>query len=114
MNQGASDLLFQGYLPTVQGLIYTIPDSFNNGRVEVRALWICNTGGIIVPTTLLFGRGVLGKANALFWNAPVEPSRTYIVFGGEPVNLSAGFKFEGLAGTANAVVLTIFGQVYQG
>lgn len=114
MSPGASEILFQGYLPIAQGPLYAMPTSLGNGRVEISTLWVCNTGAVIVPTTLLFGAGTLTKANALFWNAPVEPGRTYIIFGGDPVSMKSGYKFEGNATVASAVVVTIFGVVYSG
>jgi hypothetical protein len=114
MQPGASDVLFQGYLPAAQGLLFAVPANINNGRVEIDALWICNTNAAAVVGTILYGAGTLTKANSLFWNSPFEGGHTHIVFGGSPVNLKSGFKFEGNAAGATDIVVTIFGRVITG
>jgi hypothetical protein len=110
-DDGSSEVLFQGYFPAAQGTLYLMPTTLGNGRVEIDAIWLCNTGAAAISTTLLFGKGVLGKVNSLMWQAPLESRRTYIIFGGQPVSLRAGSKFEGLAGTGDEVVMTIFGRI---
>jgi len=57
MSIGASDVIFQGYLPAAQGVLFAAPDALNAGRVEIDAIWLCNTLAVASPTTLLYGRG---------------------------------------------------------
>jgi hypothetical protein len=110
MSPGASEILFQGYLPAAQGTLYTMPTSLGNGRVEIDAIWLCNTAATPIPTTLLFGKGALTKANSLLWEAPLEQNHTHIIFGGEPVSMRVGDSFAGNAGVGADVVVTIFGR----
>lgn len=111
MNPGASEIIFQGYLPAAQGTLYAMPTGLGNGRVEIDAIWLCNTAAAPTPSTLLFGKGALGKVNALLWQAPLSPNITYIIFGGEPVSMRSGDSFAGNAGTGAETVVTIFGRI---
>ena len=110
---GLSKILYQGLLDDVQTTIYTAPSQPPNMRVEVTAIWICNTDSATRQCTLMVGSEVtLIDKNKLLGQAPIQPNTTYIVFDTSPVTLSAGMKFDGFSDVADTVAVTILGKVW--
>lgn len=117
MTEPVGQLLAQVSLQAVQGLIYAVPSAPQNIAVHVTSLWICS----IEPTNLTFltlrygkGAGALTALNSLFNAAPIEPRRTYLIFDGSPIKMQIGFKFEGFADIADKLVISIWGDIWQG
>lgn len=110
---GLPKILYQGLLADAQATVYTAPTQPPNARVELSAIWICNTDSTDRLCTLRIGVGALTAANSLIDGAPIQPFTTYVVFDQSPFTLSANMVVDAFSDVADKMTITIFGKVWQ-
>ena len=68
---GLSKILYQGQLANAQATLYTAPDQPTNMRVEISAIWVCNTDSSPRACTLRAGSG--SHRNIFEDRGPLQP-----------------------------------------
>jgi hypothetical protein len=114
MTPSVGELLAQIALPDTLTEVYAAPLTPSNSFVEITSIWICNTGVVDHLLTLRYGRSPTSLLNSLFNAAPIELSRTYIIFDGSPIKMRPGFIIDGFADVADTIVISIWGNTWRG